>query len=78
MFLLFGFDTKKSTPFSGENGWCFHCNNTIRWQYFIQTNWFSLFFIPVIPFNQKYYKACPICTQTTELTKQEYDSVVKN
>ncbi|MCL3781195.1 zinc-ribbon domain-containing protein [Prolixibacteraceae bacterium JC049] len=78
MFILFGLDSKISDTFAGENGWCTHCNNSIRWHYYKQTNWFSLFFIPVIPFQKKFYKACPICKQTIEIYQQEFGHFKSN
>ena len=40
---------------------CPNCNNEGYWQLLKSTIWFTLFFIPVIPYSQKYMLLCPVC-----------------
>ena len=40
---------------------CSHCHNEEYWILTRITTWFTLFFIPVIPYSIKYFLSCPIC-----------------
>ncbi len=40
---------------------CSHCKNEDHWVLTRITKWFTLFFIPVIPYSIKYFLSCPIC-----------------
>jgi hypothetical protein len=40
---------------------CNHCHNEEYWVLNRITKWFTLFFIPVIPLENKYFLSCPIC-----------------
>lgn len=50
---------------------CNRCNNDSNWRLQRTTSWFTLFFIPVIPYRRVYYVYCPICHWTTEIPKEE-------
>lgn len=47
---------------------CPNCNNEVVLRYYTSTKWFSLFFIPVIPYNKRHLLICPICTWGLNLT----------
>jgi hypothetical protein len=49
---------------------CPRCHNEVVLSYFVVTRWFTLFFIPVIPFGRKRMLRCPICGWTREVTKE--------
>jgi len=57
-----------------ESG-CGRCNNHTARQIIKLTMWFTLFFIPIIPYSKRYLLVCPICGQAQELTKPEFDSL---
>ena len=40
---------------------CGKCNNIQYWNLIRKRKWFTLFFIPVIPYENNYYLICPIC-----------------
>lgn len=40
---------------------CNHCNNEDYWVLTRTMTWFTLFFIPVIPYSLKYFLSCPVC-----------------
>ncbi len=40
---------------------CDHCHNEEYWILNRVTKWFTLFFIPVIPYDSNYFFSCPIC-----------------
>ena len=50
---------------------CNRCNNDSNWRLQRTTSWFTLFFIPVIPYRRVYYVYCPVCHWTTEIPKEE-------
>lgn len=62
MFIFFGWgrQTIKNYGITFEH-MCSNCNNEDYWQLVRSTTWFTLFFIPVIPYEQKYFILCPIC-----------------
>jgi Protein of unknown function (DUF2510)/zinc-ribbon family len=39
------------------------------------TKWFTLFFLPVIPFSRKYYSVCVQCGLTLEMPKEAAEEV---
>lgn len=62
MFILFGWghQTTKIFGFTIKN-LCSNCNNEEYWVLQRTITWFTLFFIPVIPYSFKYFLYCPIC-----------------
>lgn len=50
---------------------CGRCNNVRPWKYKKMTTWFTLFFIPVIPYEMKYFKECPICKEAVLVNRAE-------
>jgi hypothetical protein len=42
---------------------CPNCHNAVMLHYLSVTKWFSLFFIPLIPYRTSHYLICPICTR---------------
>jgi len=55
---------------------CGRCNNRTARKIVKLTTWFTLFFIPIIPYKRQYLLVCPICGQAQPLTKAEFDSLV--
>lgn len=41
---------------------CGNCHNEEYWVLKKTTKWFTLFFIPIIPYSTEYFLSCPICT----------------
>src|SRR6185436_3496073 len=54
---------------------CPHCNNRVLLRYVHATSWFSLFWIPLIPYNPQHMLLCPICTQGIKVTKAQLAAV---
>lgn len=50
---------------------CNNCRNSNRFQLMTVKTWFTLFFIPVIPYNTKHVELCPVCKAGRTLTKPE-------
>ena len=69
-FIIFGFDTY--TRIIGtvrEIYKCENCNNEIIRNIIRVRKWFSLFWIPCIPYSSKYYVVCPTCEYGYEINK---------
>ncbi len=78
MFIIWGFtQTEKELGFVGYFH-CYKCNNDGNWQLKKVTNWFTIFFIPVIPFRRKYYVYCPVCHDATQVPKEEAKRIMEN
>lgn len=57
---------------------CNYCNTTETWQLCIMTTWFTLFFIPVIPYKKRYCVSCPNCGSYMELTQEQFENMKKD
>ncbi|MBR3812684.1 MAG: zinc-ribbon domain-containing protein [Spirochaetaceae bacterium] len=78
MFIFFG--TRRTTAHLGEykiSGKCPRCNNTINLQIVKETDWFTLYFIPVFPIHVARYKMCPICSVSAEISKEEAERLLE-
>lgn len=74
MFFLFGFGkTTKKVVGANQERTCIRCNTQTVWQLCIIRTWFTLFFIPVIPYAAKYCICCPNCDSYIELSKEEFE-----
>lgn len=79
MFIIFG--TNNSDELLGYRNTtckCCNCNNEVKNKIFSKNDNFTLFFIPVIHYNKRYYEACPICNHGIEITEYEAKSRVNN
>ena len=47
---------------------CSNCHNEEFWVLVRRTTWFTLFFIPVIPYETKWTLICPVCKFGIKLT----------
>lgn len=54
---------------------CTYCNRTEIWQLCIMRTWFTLFFIPIIPYKTRYCVACPKCGSYIELTLEQFEQM---
>lgn len=73
MIFLFGWGhrTIKELGPALKNG-CNNCKNEAYWNLKQVTTWFTLFFIPVIPYSTKRFLLCPICTYGFELDNEQF------
>lgn len=72
--IIFGFGDRK-TKLLGSIGTmdCPRCGNSSEWPIHQQRSYFSLFFIPLIPYSTRYLLSCPVCRETREISAQEKD-----
>lgn len=54
---------------------CGHCNTVSVWRLCVKREWFTLFFIPIIPYKTTYCIECPNCKSYIELTKDKFREV---
>ncbi len=73
--LIFGFGHRTVKDFGtvGKDH-CKHCNNNVDMHKLRVTTWFTLFFIPLIPYRTIYLIACPICNNAVQVSKEEFNS----
>jgi len=51
---------------------CNHCDNDIFLELYKISTWFTLFFIPIFPYETYYHLICPICKYSFELDKAKF------
>lgn len=56
---------------------CERCHNTNPFQILKVTSWFTLFFIPIIPYRTEYFIMCPICSYGYGIPKQQALDIVR-
>lgn len=54
-----------------EKTLCRNCNNMVYKNITIHNDKFTLFFVPLVPYNKRYYRTCPICGISQEVTENE-------
>jgi len=54
---------------------CSHCNNEVYLELARYRTWFTLFFIPVIPYKTKYFLGCPICQYGVTLSGDQLETI---
>ncbi|MDF2985075.1 MAG: hypothetical protein K0R50_585 [Eubacterium sp.] len=54
---------------------CDHCNNDKYWTLYSRRTWFTLFFIPVIPYQTEHLMLCPICNHGVKLDNAKFNEL---
>ena len=76
MFIIWGFGKRTIRRYGKVGGAvCGHCNNTVQRELLKVTTWFTLFFIPIIPYRIERLLVCPICGITQRLSKNELEEL---
>lgn len=72
MFIIFGWG-RQTIRFIGYTAirLCSDCGNASPWSVAHIRRWFTIFFIPVIPYESRYVAMCPVCRRGFELDAQE-------
>lgn len=75
MPILFGWghQTVKDLGQSEKNE-CSNCQHTTFWNLYVVKTWFTLFFLPVIPYCVKRYIACPVCDNSIEISEDDFEA----
>lgn len=75
IFFSFGYRTVKSFgTFLTQK--CNNCNNNINSELLKVTTWFTLFFIPIIPYRKEYLIVCPICKDALKISKVDFEQII--
>ena len=76
MFIIWGFG-KQTRKVIGNVFYrkCAYCNTEQIWQLCLVRTWFTLFFIPVIPYGVEYQISCPNCKSYQKLTKEQFNEI---
>lgn len=73
MFIIYGFGKTTTKDFGTlQTAPCTNCNNQVKKQLVRVRTWFTLFFIPVIPYRTQYFLICPICRKGEVLKKDQF------
>jgi zinc-ribbon family len=71
--LIFGFNHRKVKKYGPKKSYhCNSCSNIKNWELVEITFWFTLFFIPLIPYEKKYLLVCPVCNNSMSLTLEKF------
>ena len=54
---------------------CDHCHNEEHWVLMRRTTWFTLFWIPVIPYKTERLLLCPTCKYGLELDSAQFEKL---
>jgi hypothetical protein len=69
-----GFQTLKNLGPAFKN-LCSNCNNEQYWILTRVITWFTIFFIPVIPYEIKHHLSCPICKYGLVLNQKQINEI---
>jgi hypothetical protein len=73
VFLIFGF--RSMLKQLGVIGWpCDNCTRRVL-QVVKRTQWFTLFFIPIIPLKHRYLTMCPNCRAVRDVRPEALDQI---
>ncbi|NLK86597.1 MAG: zinc-ribbon domain-containing protein [Clostridiaceae bacterium] len=74
MFIVFGWGRQTLKSFGPVLKYhCDHCHNEKHWVLYCKRTWFTLFFIPIIPYSTEYLMLCPICKYGVKLEKDKFE-----
>jgi len=74
MFVIFGWGHHKSEnlgPVLPKK--CANCKNEEYWQLYKISKWFTLFFLPVFPYDSNKLIVCPVCNHGTAVDATTYE-----
>lgn len=75
MFFFYGWGTKADKKEVYDQKFCPTCNALVPFHGVIQYDYFSLFFIPIIKWNKRYYMECPYCGNAYSISKETYQQI---
>jgi hypothetical protein len=68
MFIIFGWGRRTiRTLGNAASRLCPNCHNESQWVVVQVRRWFTLFFIPVIPYQTMHLALCPVCSRGIEV-----------
>ena len=77
MFIVYGTKVmKKHMGTTHDEFRCAHCNNVRHYSITRVRKFFSLFWIPLIPYSSKYFVHCPVCDYGSEVKKDALENLI--
>jgi len=77
MWIIFGWGRQRVKNYGPTiKRLCNNCKNEDFWVLKSITTWFSLFFIPVIPYSKETRLVCPVCNHGWEIDKPEFNRML--
>ncbi len=74
MFVLFGFDKEKIKDHGPAIPMvCPRCHNPTHFRLVEVSKWFTLFLIPIFPYEWTYWLKCDICSHGAELDDERFE-----
>jgi C4-type Zn-finger protein len=76
MLVIIGFGRKRKKDF-GEIAQvrCPHCHNNVAYHLTRTRTWFTLYFIPILPYRNDRRLECPICSHGMRVFRNEVESL---
>ncbi len=71
MIVIFGWTTKGSTERPLIDTHCYRCGRQVTWHLYRATEWFTAFFVPVLPIKNEHSLMCQDCGDRLQVTKDE-------
>ena len=56
---------------------CPKCSNNAYWHLYRNRTWFTLFFVPVIPYDNKHILLCSVCSNGVILPSANVDKAIE-
>jgi hypothetical protein len=79
MFILWGFGHRTIKNFGSlSSQMCENCHNKINKEILKVTTWFTLFFIPIIPYRVEYLVVCQICKSALKISKVDFEQIIES
>ena len=72
MFIIYGTKVFTKRYLKDLPDLCPDCSEQVKLLYFHQRKWFSIFWIPLFPYRNKYYKTCSRCDNLHSINKAEF------
>jgi hypothetical protein len=78
MFVIIGFGRRKKKDF-GEIAQvrCPRCRNDVLYHLTRTRTWFTLYFIPILPYRNERRLECPICSHGIRISRNEIEALSK-
>ena len=78
MFFIFGWNNVKTKDYGPSLLLhCGHCDNVEIFHHVKISKWFSLFFVPIFPYESDEFIICPICSSAYPINERREEYVEK-
>jgi hypothetical protein len=78
MFIIFGWNHQTNKNYGPTREIiCPNCGNKTYLNLLQTKTWFTLFFIPIFPYNSKHFLICKVCSRGIELSGEQIEKAMK-